>query len=440
MSDLVTRDTSQEAGSGRPPPSEVFIARQPIFDPQQKVYGYELLFRSGLDNVFGHVNPDQASAKVMTDSTLVLTMAAISGGKPAFINVTLGILLKDYIHLLPRGLTAVEIPETIEPDPEVVRACGRLKDSGYLLVLDDFVYREEYAALMELADIVKVDFLSTPPAERREILSRFQGPHVRFLAEKVETHEDFKEAVDLGYSYFQGYFFSKPVIISARDVPGYKLNYLRMLKEIQSPDINFRRMESAIKHDLALAFKLLRYINSAYFGLTNKVSSILHAMMLLGPREFKQWASLLILASMGNDKPDELVVQGLIRGRFCESLAPRFGMKQQSQELFLLGMFSLVDAVLGRPLEKILEDLPLTAEIKDALLGTPNRPRAVLDCAVAYERGDWEKLLEITGALGLDDSGFHLFYQDAVRWAEQSFEEVSAAAREESARSGTPVS
>jgi c-di-GMP-related signal transduction protein len=419
--------TLEGSGVGGVSPSRIFIARQPIFDLQQKVYGYELLFRSSLDNVFRNAEPNQASAKVMTDGTLVLTMEAISGGKLAFINVTRDILLNDYIGLLPRGLIAAEIPETIEPDLEVVGACSRLKKGGYMVVLDNFVYGEKYAGLMDLADIVKVDFLSTPAEERRQVLSRCKAPNVRFLAAKVESHEVFKQALDLGYSYFQGYFFSKPLIISSQDVPGYKLNYLHMLQEVQLPDVNFHRLEAIIKRDMALCFKLLRYINSTYFGLSNKVTSIMHAITLLGAREFKQWVSLLVMASMGSDKPDELVVQALIRGRFCESLASMLGMKQRSQELFLLGMFSVIDAILGRPLREILKDLPLSDEIKDALSGKPNRLRAVFDYALAYEKGHWDDLSAMAKALGLDESGIPAAYLAAVRWANSSFADISVA-------------
>ena len=427
MGSLTETTTLGGAGAASVALSRIFIARQPIFDLRQKVYGYELLFRSGLENVFRHAEPNQASAKVMTDSTLTLSMDAISEGKLVFINITRDILINDYISLLPRGLTAAEIPETIEPDPEVIGACSRLKKAGYILVLGDFVHGEQYADLMNLADIVKVDFLSTSAEERRQVLSRFTGPNVRFLAEKVETHEVFDQAIRLGYTYFQGDFFSKPVIISSRDVPGFKLNYLHMLQEIQSPDVNFNRLEGIVKRDMALSFKLLRYINSAYFGLSNKVTSILHAITLLGPRQFKQWASLLVMASMGSDKPDELVVQALIRGRFCETLAPMLGMKQRSQELFLLGMFSVIDAILGRPLEEILKDLPLSDEIKDALRGKPNRLRDVFEYALAYEKGDWDRLSEMAGALGLDEFGIPAVYLAAMHWAKRSFGEVTAA-------------
>ncbi len=426
MDSLTTMSTPGVAGVAGASLSRIFIARQPIFDRKQKVYGYELLFRSGLDNVFKHAELNQASAKVMTDSSLILDMGVLTEGKLVFINVTRDILINDYMNLLPSGLTAAEIPETLEPDPEVISACGRLKKAGYVLVLDDFVYGEKFAELMNLADIVKVDFLSTPPEERVQVLSRFTVPNVRFLAEKVETHELFKQAIGLGYTYFQGNFFSKPVIISSRDVPGFKLNYLHMLQELQWPDINFPRLEGIVKRDLALSFKLLRYINSAYFGLSNKVTSILHAIRLLGPRQFKQWASLLLMASMGSDKPDELVVQALIRGRFCESLAPMLGMKQRSQELFLLGMFSVIDAILGRPLDEILKNLPLSDEIKDALCGKPNRLRAVFDYALAYEKGDWDSLSAMAAALGLDESGIPAVYLSAVHWAKRSFGEVGA--------------
>jgi len=427
MGSLTATTTSGDAEVASVSLSRIFIARQPIFDRKQKVYGYELLFRSSLENVFKHSELNQASAKVMTDSTLILSMEVISGGKLAFINITRDILLNDYISLLSSGLTAAEIPETVEPDPEVVSACGRLKKAGYMIVLDDFVYAEQYADLMNLADIVKVDFLSTPAEERRQVLSRFTAPNVRFLAEKVETHEVFKQAVSLGYTYFQGDFFSKPVIISSRDVPGFKLNYLHMLQELQWPDVNFHRLEGIIKRDMALSFNLLRYINSAYFGLGEKVRSILHAIRLLGPRQFKQWASLLLMASMGSDKPDELVVRALIRGRFCESLAPMLGMKQRSQELFLLGMFSVIDAILGRPLNEILKDLPLSDEVKDALSGKPNRLRAVFDYALAYEKGDWDGLSARAAVLGLDESGIPAVYLSAVHWAKRSFGVVTAA-------------
>jgi EAL and modified HD-GYP domain-containing signal transduction protein len=407
--------------------SRIFIARQPIFDLKQKVFAYELLFRSSFENVFRNADPNQATAKVMTDSTLLLNMETLTGGKFAFINVTGPILVKGYFNLLPKAWSAPEVQESVEPVPEVVRACSELKRAGYMLVLDDFVYRERSADLMKLADIVKVDFLSTPVEERRQLPSRFATPNLRFLAEKLETHELFQQAIDLGYSYFQGYFFSKPVIISSRDVPGFKLHYLQLLQEIQVPDANFRRLEAIVKHDIALSYKLLRYINSAYFGLRNRVSSIMHAIMLLGSREFKQWASLLLMASMGSDKPDELVSQAIIRARFCEHLAPMIGMKQQSQELFLVGMFSVIDAILGRPIQEILKDLPLSLEIKDALSGKPNRLRAVLDYAVAYERGEWGGLSKMAADLELDESGIPALYVDAVRWA-NVFEQTGTAA------------
>ncbi len=363
----------------------------------------------------------------MTDGTLVLSMDAISGGKLVFINVTHDILLKDYVSLLPRNQTAAEILETVEPDTEVVGACSRLKKSGYLIVLDDFVYSEQYADAHEPGGHRQGGFPDHSAGGAPAGPLALHGPHVRFLAEKVETHEVFKEAVGLGYSYFQGYFFSKPVIISSRDVPGFKLNYLQMLQEIQLPGINFDHLEAIVKHDMALSFKLLRYINSAYFGLNNKVTSIMHAITLLGTREFKQWASLVVMASMGSDKPDELVVHALIRGRFCESLAPMLGMKHRSQELFLLGMFSVIDAILDRPLEEILKDLPLADEIKDALSGKPNRLRAVFDYVLAYEKGDWDRVSELAVALGLsDESGVPAIYLHAVHWAQKSFGEVSA--------------
>ena len=405
---------------------EVFIARQPIFDKRESVHAYELLFRSGMEEVFSHPDPDQASARVMADGSFLMGMEAISGGKPVFINATRDILVKDYFSLLPKDLASVEILETVTPDQEVIAACRKLKEAGYTLVLDDFTYEAAYDELIGLADIIKVDFLATEPAEWKSVVERLSPQGVQFLAEKVETREEFDRAKDLGYVYFQGYFFSKPAVVSARDVPAFKLNYLRVLREVRRPQLDFKELDAIVKLELSLAYKLLRYINSAYFGLRNKVSSIMHAMVLLGERDFRKWVSFIALAGMGEDKPDELVIAALIRARFCEALAPRVGLNGRAEELFLLGMFSLLDAIMDRPLPGLLADMPIADEIKAALLGEENRLRDVFEYVLAYERGDWEKLSERAGALGLGDDGIPKLYMDTVEWAHKSFEEVQA--------------
>jgi len=401
---------------------ETYIARQPIFDLHKRVYGYELLFRSGLDNIFKQEDPDQASSQVIIDSFFLHNISALTGRKRAFINVTRDLLLKEYLLLIPRQLVVVEILENIDPDSEVIAACKKLKKAGYLLAMDDFVYGEKYKPFMDLADFIKIDFLSTAEKERKSLPQNFSPLGIGFLAEKVETPATFQEALELGYTYFQGNFFSKPTIIPGKDLPGYKLHYFRIIQEINRPEISFERLEELIKKEISLSYKLFRYINSAFFGLKNKVHSIKHAMALLGEKEVKKWLSFITLASIGEDKPEELAVQAIIRARFCESLAPHVGLPSRADGLFLMGMFSLLDAFLDRPLSDLLMEIPLDTDIKKALLGEENRFGELYQCVLAYERGEWSKLSEHGKKFKITEALLSQLYLGAVEWGSIPFQ------------------
>jgi EAL and modified HD-GYP domain-containing signal transduction protein len=401
---------------------ETYIARQPIFDLHKRVYGYELLFRSGLDNIFKQEDPDQASSQVIIDSFFLHNISALTGRKRAFINVTRDLLLKEYLLLIPRQLVVVEILENIDPDSEVIAACKKLKKAGYLLAMDDFVYGEKYKPFMDLADFIKIDFLSTAEKERKSLPQNFSPLGIGFLAEKVETPATFQEALESGYTYFQGNFFSKPTIIPGKDLPGYKLHYFRIIQEINRPEISFERLEELIKKEISLSYKLFRYINSAFFGLKNKVHSIQHAMALLGEKEVKKWLSFITLATIGEDKPEELAVQAIIRARFCESLAPHVGLPSRADGLFLMGMFSLLDAFLDRPLSDLLMEIPLDTDIKKALLGEENRFGELYQCVLDYERGEWSKLSEHGKKFKITEALLSQLYLGAVEWASIPFQ------------------
>ncbi|MGQ9646105.1 MAG: EAL and HDOD domain-containing protein [Thermodesulfobacteriota bacterium] len=400
---------------------ETFIARQPIFDLRQKVYGYELLFRSGLDNIFKNPDPNQATSKVIVDSFFLMDLSTLTGGKKAFINIPRDILLNEYVFLVPKELIVAEILETVKPDADVIRACEKLKGAGYLLAMDDFVYDDIYRPLVELADFIKVDFLSTAEDERRSLIQKLHPLGKYFLAEKVETPEVLQEASSLGYTYFQGYYFSKPTILSQKDIPAYKLHYLQILREIHRPELDFRELERIIKQEVSLSFRLLRYINSAFFGLRNKVTSILQAIVLLGEKEIKKWVSLITLANMGQDKADELVVLAIIRARFCESLTFHIGLRHRSEDLFLMGMLSLIDAILGQPLSDILKEIPIPDDIKKGLLGEENRFHDIYQYVLAFERGDWNLLSERAAELGVDEAISYQLYFDAIHWGYRCF-------------------
>jgi EAL and modified HD-GYP domain-containing signal transduction protein len=402
---------------------ETFIARQPIFDRRQRVYAYELLFRSGLDNLFDHADPDEATAKVIAHSFSLLGMEALTAGRRGFINLTRNILVGEYFTLLPPEWFAPEILEDVEPDAGVLAVCQRLKRAGYLLVLDDFVYDERYLPLVEMADIIKVDFLATPPEVRRRMRRQLAPLGVRLLAEKVETPEAYREALEAGYHYFQGYFFSKPVVMVRREVAAFKVHLFRILQEINRQELDFRRLEDIIKRDASLTYKLLCYINSAFVGLRHKVTSLLHALVLLGEDEARKLISLIALTTMGKDKPEELAVLAAIRARFCESLAPLAGLAHRAQDLFLIGMFSLIDAIIDQALPDVLPTLPLADDVKAALLGEENRLRQVYEFALAYEQGAWARVAELMAQLGLPACAPPVLYRRAVTWSRQGLYE-----------------
>jgi EAL and modified HD-GYP domain-containing signal transduction protein len=400
---------------------DIFIARQPIFDAHQKVFGYELLFRSGLDNLFMHPDPNQATSRVIADSFFLLGISELTGGKRAFINVTREVLLKEYLYLVPKDLIVAEILETVAPDPEIIAACKKLKGAGYLLALDDFIYKDEYRSLVELSDFIKVDVLSTDEEAQRSLAKEFAPRGIRLLAEKVETTHVHQGALKMGYTYFQGYFFSKPRIISGKDIPGYKLHYLRLLREIHRREADLKQMGQIIRQEVSLSFKLLRYINSAFFGLRNEISSVMQALALLGEKEIRKWVSLIAMAHMGEDKPEELLVHAVTRAKFCESLAGCTDLAGRKEDLFLMGMFSLLDAILDRSLVDILREIPIAEDIKAALLGEENPLKTVYELALSCESGQWEKFSGLARRLRVDEVVSSRLYLDAVKWGHECF-------------------
>lgn len=402
---------------------ETYLARQPIFDNQQKVFAYELLFRSGnVNNSYDGTNQDHAASKVIADCCSMLGPQSVTQGKKAFINVTREVLLSEYVSLLPKEVAVVELLETVEPDETVINACRKLKDNGYMLALDDFVYSEGYRPLVELADIIKVDFLATGRATQEELVRQLTPLGLKLLAEKVETREVYDDAIKMGYAYFQGYFFCKPEIVSRKDVPGFKMNYFRILQEVQRAELDFAEIENIIKRDLSLSFKFLRYINSASFALRNEITSVRQALNLLGEAPVKKWVSLITLTSMASDKPTELVMQALIRAKFCELLATITRMKSRANELFLMGMLSLIDAIMDQTLSSLLTQLPISDEVKVALLEGGNKLGDIYHYVLAYERGDWTRLSELSTALDIDESAPPQVYLEAVEWVQQSMQ------------------
>lgn len=395
-----------------------YLARQPIFNKNQEVFAYELLYRSGLCDGYSNTDGDQATTEVIANSLLLIGLDTLTRGKKAFINFTRNLLENRVATLLPSELAVVEILENIEPDDKILAACKVLKEMGYLLALDDFSYDHKFKPLIQLADIIKVDFMVTGTEERKAIIRRI-GKNKKYLAEKVETREDFELALEMGYSYFQGYFFSKPVIIEGKDIPGNKLTYIQLLKELYSKQIDFQQIECIFKRDVSLSYKLLRYINSAIFSFRAEIHSINQALAMLGQKGLRKWLSLVALKGIGEDKPDELIVISVCRAMFCELIAPKVGLANRCSDLFLMGLFSLIDAFLDQPKFAVLTKLPISMEIIDALLGKQSLFNDVYNLVVYYEQGDWENLQATTAKLGLDEAEAAKLYIESLAMANQ---------------------
>jgi c-di-GMP-related signal transduction protein len=393
-------------------------ARQPIFDVHQRVFGYELLFRSGFENCFVFPDGDVATSRVL-DSFMIEGLEALWRPQKAFINFTRNALLNGLANLLPSKTLTIEILEDIEPDPPVVEACLTLKQEGYQIALDDVTSLEKRKPLLELADIVKVDFALTGEAEQQEIARRLRVRGVKLLAEKVETRDQFEKAAGWGYHYFQGFFFCQPQIISAREIPAFKTAYLQLLHAVQRKELNFGEIERILRRELSLSYRLLRYLNSPLFGLRGEVRSLRHALSMLGEQHVRRWATLFSTMMLASDKLPELLVTSLARARFCELLADPLAGKAEPADFFLLGLFSLIDAILGRPMKDILEGIPLAAEIKVSLLGFHNLHREVYECVLAVERADWTALSQRASKLGLQDEFVADCYLQSVAWANE---------------------
>jgi c-di-GMP-related signal transduction protein len=411
-----------ELNKVEPSQMQVYVARQPIFDAAEKVIGYELLFRSGLENFFpANTDQDFAASKVLLDGFLLIGMDVLLGGQKAFVNFTRKLLVGEAATLFPRDSLVIEVLENIEPDEEVVLHCRKMKEGGYQLALDDFVFEEKWRPLVDLCDIIKVDFLLSSPEECASLPRKFNSGKIKFLAEKVETKEDVERAKSQGYTLFQGYFYSRPKILQGRDIPGYKLNYLQLMREVMHPDMDMAKMGQIIKRDVSLSYKILRFINSAAFSFANQIDSINHALALMGISEIRKWVSLVALSGMGQDKCQELVVSSLVRARFCEMLASRVGLGSRSSDLFLVGMFSLVDAFLDRPMIELVKPLPIAEDVKTALLGGNNKLNTVLQLTVAYEQADWVKVTDLLGQLHLNEAQTPQLYLQSLELANQIF-------------------
>jgi c-di-GMP-related signal transduction protein len=394
---------------------EKFIARQPIFDARLRVYAYELLFRGGPQNVFQpHLH---AASTVIADSFTLFDLQMLTGHARAFVNVDELALRLGAPWLLPADRIVVEILETVRPTEEIVKICRELRAAGYLLALDDFIDAPESQPLVELAHFLKVDFQLLETEARERVARKYRPSGISLLAEKVETQRDLDEANDLGFCYFQGYFFCKPSMIETREIPGNKLIQLQLLNAVAAPALSFPAIEKLLKQEPSLLYRLLRYLNSPLLGLRNEVHSIRHALALLGENEFRRWVSIFAVIAMSSGKPPELIRTALTRAYFCEEFAEPAGLIEKRASLFLMGLLSISDALLDKPIGEVLVASPVAHDIKTALCGGANRYREVFEVLLAWERADWPRLSAVVQKLGCEEERVPDSYQAALKKA-----------------------
>jgi len=403
-------------GKPAPKPGTQFVARQPILTADEKVFGYELLFRDGVEDFFMHPDAEAASRSTL-NTAMLLGLDVLCDGHRAFINCTREVLLKEYITLLPSGQTVVEILETVPADDLVVAACRRLKEAAYTIALDDFAVDDPRESLTDLADIIKVDLRATSPADAATMVKRYGPWRCRMLAEKVESREEFLAAKKAGFLYFQGYFFRRPETLTAHEIPANRINYLRMLKAVSRSELDVREIENLVKSEAALCYRLLRYLNSAAFGFANEIHSVRHALAILGEREVRRWIRLVATLGAGQNKTSELVLSTLVRARFCELLSPKIA--HGDSDLFLMGLLSLMDAILEIPMSQVLDNVPIDQETKSVLLGGASRLSPFYQLMLAQESGEWKTASDLTSQLHLKESEVAEFYWQAMQWARE---------------------
>ena len=398
---------------------DIFVARQPIFNRKNEVVAYELLFRNGQNNFYNNTNGDEATLKVIANTFYTFDFKDITDNKKAFINFTEELIKKEIATILPKEYVVIEILENIEPNDEIVDACKRLKKRGFILALDDFVFHTKYIKLIEIADIIKIDFKITTGGERKKVFELKKiNNKIKFLAEKVENKEEYDEALKLGYSYFQGYYFSKPIVLSRKNIPTNKDTAIKILKLINKDDFDFNKLEELIIKDLGLSYKIIKLINSSAYCLKNEVRSIKYAIALLGRKEIIKWLYVVLLNDLKENNTDELIKVSLQRAKLCELICNMSEYKNNVYSAYMVGLFSVMDAILNCSIEVILKELYIDDEIKEGLIEKDNYLNKILKLAINYEKGQWENVEFYTKEICVNDNKLAEAYIDAIKWAD----------------------
>jgi c-di-GMP phosphodiesterase len=397
---------------------EVFVARQPIFDREMKVTGYELLFRDAYANTVADVGRETATATVINNSFTEIGLKHIVGAREAWINVSPEFLDQGLEQLLPER-AVLEVPYSADMSQEMLNAIGNARHRGAQVALDDFVYRPEADPLLRLVDAVKINVVELGREGVAEQIDALAEYSVKIVAMRVENERDHIYCLRSGCDLFQGYFFCRPEVLSGKRIDANRLAVLDLIAALHSSEAQLDDLQRRIGLDVGLSVRLLRYINSAFFGLRQPVRSIGQALALLGIERLKQWAALTLFASVP-DKPMELTITALVRGRFCELAGAEAARTNgNGNELFTLGLFSVIDAVFDTPMEEALAGIPLANDLRIALTVHAGWMGQMLKSVMAIEAAEFDRAEEL-----LPDAG--RLYRSAVEWADEAAEPLFA--------------
>ncbi len=394
---------------------DIFIARQPIFTPKETVYGYEILYRESSDNKFNDTEPDKATTNVLLNTFETFGLQTLTNEKYAFINFTENLLEKEIIDLFPKKYLVVELKlSTLEKEKNLQYI--KNLNNNYIISIDDFSIDFDESLVVKYANIVKIDFYKFEKEDIKNIADRLRNKKVKLLAEKLETHEDFQLAKDLGFDLFQGFFFKEPEILLTQDLAPLKISYLQLLIKLNEDDLDLIELSNIISRDLGLTYRLLKMVNTLSFSLRREVDSVKDALILLGEIKTRKWISLIVLTELSNDRPEELVRTSLVRAKFAELLSQKANMEDKSDVLFLSGLFSLIDVILRRPLDEILHELNISQEVKDSLLKEDDSLYKFLNLVISYEKGNWDEVSMSGREFSLDSKDISDCYMNSLAW------------------------
>ena len=396
---------------------DTYIARQPIFDHSKRLYAYALLYRESIATRRTEVDEDRATSSLLSGTFLTEGLEKITSGKLCFIRFSEEMLLQDIAVFFPKNKMVIAIPGGISPSPEIISACENLVKQGYRLSFDHFNYHKKLAPLLDLVDIVALDFSQNPPRKIEENINRLSHREVKFLADGTTTYAMFSQADKMGFTYFQGDFFSHPEMLRVKELASLQHNLINLLAEVNQSNTTVDRLNQIISTDVGITYKLLRYINSAHFYLLREVTSVRQAIQYLGVNEIRRFVSLVIISELALDKPEELIRLSLVRARFCELLAQTVDASRDSAQFFLLGLFSLLEPLMDTPIAVIMEKLPLAEAMKVALVEQKGLWFPYLEAVTSYERGDLQKCSEVLREVGVDEEECSLLYMEAVQFA-----------------------